>query len=106
MLRTPVLRRMVETHLAAEAGILQRALWLPLGPKPTAALAHLAGLGIIDRDRILDGLPHPSGANAERVAHFLGRKPRAALSGKTRPEPLDEARERLTACIARLRPAA
>jgi len=106
MLRTPALRRMVETHLATEAGILQRALWLPLGPKPTAALAHLAGLGIIDRDRILDGLPHPSGANAERVAYFLGRKPRSALSAKTRPEPLDEARERLTARLACLRLAA
>ena len=33
-------------------------------------------------------------------------KPRGALSAKTRPEPLDEARERLTACLARLRPAA
>lgn len=106
MLRTPSLRRVVETHLAEEVRMLPRALWLPLGPKPTAALAHLAGLGILDPDRILDGLPHPSGANAERVAYFLGRKARAALSAKTRPEPIDEARERLTARIARLGAAA
>lgn len=106
MLRTPTLRRMVETCLADEARTLPHALWLPLGPKPAAALAHLAGLGILLRDRVLDGLPHPSGANAERVAYFLGRKARAALSAKTRPEPLDEARERLAAQIARLRPAA
>jgi hypothetical protein len=106
MLSTPVLRRMVETHLTEEARALPRALWLPLGPKPAAALAHLAGLGILDRDRILDGLPHPSGANAERVAYFLGRKARAALSAKTRPEPIDQARERLAAQIASLRAAA
>ncbi|MBX6370199.1 MAG: hypothetical protein IRZ04_19675 [Rhodospirillales bacterium] len=102
MLRTPLLRRMVEVQLAEEARALPGALWLPLGPKPTAALVHLAELGVIDRDRILDGLPHPSGANAERIAYFLGRKPRTALSAKTRPAPIDEARERLTARLARL----
>lgn len=106
MLRTPILRRMVETLLAEEVRALPQALWLPLGPKPAAALTHLAHLGILDRDRILDGLPHPSGANAERVAYFLGRKARAALSAKTRPEPIDEARERLAARLASLRPAA
>lgn len=105
MLRTPALRRIVETYLADEARALPRALWLPLGPKPLAALAHLVALGILDRGRILGGLPHPSGANAERVAYFLGRKSRAALSAKTRPEPLDLAREQLTARIAHLRTA-
>jgi hypothetical protein len=65
MLRTPALRRMVETHLAEEARALPRALWLPLGLKPAAALQHLATLGILDRGRILEGLPHPSGANGE-----------------------------------------
>lgn len=102
MLRTPVLRRIVETHLAEEARALPRVLWLPLGPKPAAALRHLAGTGIIDRDRILEGLPHPSGANGERVAYFLGRKARTALSDKTRPALIDVARERLAAQLARL----
>jgi len=106
MFRTPALRRMIETHLAEEARALPQALWLPLGPKPAAALAHLAALGILDRDRILNGLPHPSGANAERVAYFLGRKARAALSAKTCPEPIDEARKRLAIQIAHLRAAA
>ena len=103
MLRTAALRRMVETHLAEEARALPQAIWLPLGPKPAAALAHLAKLGILNPDRILDGLPHPSGANGERVAYFLGRKARTALSAKTRPEPIDAARERLVARIAHLR---
>lgn len=106
MLRTPALRRMVETHLAEEARAMPRAIWLSLGNKPAPALRHLAALGILDPDRILEGLPHPSGQNGERVAYFLGRKARAALSTKTRPEPLDEARERLTAQLARVRAAA
>jgi hypothetical protein len=45
--------------------------------------------------KILNGLPHPSGANAERVAFFLGRKARAALSSKTSPGPIEAARDRL-----------
>lgn len=101
MLRTPFLRHMVETHLAEEAAALPRALWLPLGPKPAMALQHLASLGLIDRSRILDGVPHPSGANGERVAYFLGRKARHEISGKTRPGPIDEARERLIFQVSR-----
>jgi hypothetical protein len=31
---------------------------------------------------VLVGLPHPSGANAERIAFFLGRKAQHALSGR------------------------
>ena len=48
-------------------------------------------------ERILHGLPHPSGANAERVAYFLGRKERAALSSKTNGAQLDAARQALLA---------
>ena len=102
MLRTPVLRQMVDTYLAEEALALPRALWLPLGKGPAAALQHLAGRGVIDREHILDGLPHPSGANGERIAYFLGRKPRPALSAKTQPDPIDAARGRLTAQLAAL----
>ncbi len=102
MLRTAALRAMVETHLAAEARALPTALWLPLGPKPTAALHHLVSRGVLAADQVLDGLPHPSGANAERIAYFLGRKARGALSPKTVPEPLDNAREMLRARLARL----
>jgi hypothetical protein len=101
MLCTPALRRMVETHLAEEARALPNALWLPLGGKPAAALHHLAAAGLVDQDRILDGLPHPSGANGERIAYFLGRKSRAALSAKTQPALIDAARERLATQLAR-----
>lgn len=61
----------------------------------TEALGFLADRGLIDRKRVLEGLPHPSGANAERIAYFLGRKNRADLSVKTIPSKLDRARENL-----------
>ena len=100
MLRTPVLRAMVEEHLAAEVQALPEAMWLPLGPKPVPALEHLVARGVLDRSRLLPALPHPSGANAERTAYFLGRKPRGELSAKTSAAALDAARERLTAAFA------
>ncbi|MBL6082292.1 hypothetical protein JMJ56_30410 [Belnapia sp. T18] len=103
MLRTPVLRRMVETHLSEEIRALPNALWLPLGSKPAAALRHLAAANLIDRSRILEGLPHPSGANGERIAYFLGRKARGALSAKTQPAVIDAARKHLIEQLARFR---
>lgn len=103
MLATPILRRMVETHLAEEAGLLPDALWLPLGPKVEAALAHLVRMGRLRADRVLGGMPHPSGANAERVAVFLGRKDPAAASRQTNPAPLLAAFGRLKAQVAAIR---
>ena len=42
-------------------------------------------------------IPHPSGANAERIAYFLGQKPRDRLSAKTDPTRIDAARASLEA---------
>jgi hypothetical protein len=86
---------MIETHLAAEVHALPHALWLPLGPKPARALRHLVSLGLLDGGRVLDGLPHPSGLNGERVATFLGRVRPETVSVKTRPERLLRTRDTL-----------
>jgi len=103
MLRTPLLREMIETFLEAEARLLQDALWLPLGPKPAIALRHLVSRGALRADHVLEGMPHPSGANAERIKFFLGLKARTALSQKTRPDLIEAARETLLAQVRRLR---
>lgn len=93
---------MVETYLAEEAEALPNAVWVPLGAHAEACLKHLAALGRLDGRRVLSGLPHPSGANAERIAYFLGRKPRGALSAKTNPDRIDAARERVMEQMAAL----
>jgi hypothetical protein len=87
---------------ADEAKALPRAIFVPLGPAVTDALESLAATGTMDRSRILSGLPHPSGANAERIAYFVGRKPRANLSTKTDPDKLDRARAALADRVGRL----
>jgi len=92
MVRTPFLQQQIEAHFAKEAQTLDRAVFVPLGPKLSDGLDWLASRGVIPADRILHGLPHPSGANAERIAYFLGRKPREELSAKTNASKLDEVR--------------
>lgn len=99
MLRTPLLREMIETYLAEEARVLRDAVWLPLGPKPAMGLQHLAKLGLLKPEQILNGMPHPSGANAERIAAFLDTKPVHQLSTKTNASQIATAKAALISKI-------
>ncbi|MET3710766.1 hypothetical protein ABIC65_001468 [Sphingomonas trueperi] len=99
MVRTPQLRSWLEAYTGTELSMLHNALVVPLGPKVSAALRHLANEGMIDASRVLDGLPHPSGANAERIAYFVGDKARERCSSKTNTASLDHARERLVRLV-------
>ena len=101
-LNHPMLRAMIDTHLVEEAQALQRAIWIPLGQHAEAALLHLSASGHLDRGKILAGLPHPSGANAERIAYFLGRKTREKLSSKTNADKLDRLKAELVDQVRRL----
>ncbi len=83
MIRTPLLRATIERHLAEEVEAFPDALWLPLGPKPALALNYLVSGGKLRASQVLDGIPHPSGLNGERVAAFLGRKAAESASPKT-----------------------
>lgn len=102
MFTTPPLHKLLMTGFAAQAARLRQAIFVPLGPTVGSALEFVADKTRLDDDRVLVGLPHPSGANAERIAFFLGRKPRHALSAKVDPERLIAARSELKAKIRRL----
>lgn len=71
MLKTPGLRQMINTHLAEEVRALPNAVWMPLGEKPVVALRHLVASGVLAPDRLLEGLPHPSGANNGPIGRFM-----------------------------------
>jgi hypothetical protein len=102
MTRTPLLREQLLTQFGEDAKALPNAVYVPLGDKVAQALHFVADQGLLNRERILDGLPHPSGANAERIAYFLGRKARGALSLKTDPVKLDAARENMLSKVTAL----
>jgi len=70
ILRTPMLKAMVDIYLVEEARSLPDALWLPLGPKPVAALQHLVARKVLPAERLLIGLPHPSPANGGPIKQF------------------------------------
>ncbi|MFP3637799.1 hypothetical protein [Paraburkholderia sp. SIMBA_054] len=103
MIRTPFLQRQIEAHFTEEARLLRHAVFVPLGPKVSEGLGWLVQRGVLPGGRVLDGLPHPSGANAERIAYFLGRKPREALSTKTDATKLDASLAHLRAQVRALR---
>lgn len=98
--RTPFLRALIEQHFIPFIEAAPGSVLVPLGPVPTNVLAWLVEQGKVDADRILAGLPHPSGANAERIAYFLGRKQRQHLSAKTNADKLDKSRELLLTKVA------
>lgn len=68
-----------------------KALILPLGPKVSSYLKKVLK-GTPYEDRLLPELPHPSNANKERIAYFLGQKKREDLSVKTNADKLDSIR--------------
>lgn len=102
MLSTPILRSQIKQWFCEELRILPDVLWIPLGDKVTEALRFAASEASVNA-RILTGLPHPSGANAERIAYFLGNKPANQLSAKTNPHRIDSGRAEALRIVAALR---
>lgn len=100
MIKTPFLREQIKAYFANEAKVLKDALYIPLGPTVSEGLELLVNERILNASQVLHGLPHPSGANAERIAYFIGKKERSSLSLKTNADKLDAIRERLTEQLA------
>lgn len=101
MVSNPLLRKQLEQYLLPELAQLQSStLIIPLGPKVEEALSFATKSGAISQAQVLGGLPHPSGANAERIAYFLGEKPANKLSAKTNPEKIDASKEKVMAKVA------
>ncbi|MGC4368002.1 hypothetical protein [Hydrogenophaga sp. R2] len=102
MTRHPLLREHLLSGLGQDAAALPSAVFIPLGDKVAEALRFLADRGVMRHEQIFDGLPHPSGANGERIAYFVGNKRREDLSPKTDGVKLDLARrdlQRRVACL-------
>jgi hypothetical protein len=102
MTKHPFLREQLLSNFGEDIKALPNAVFVPLGDKVGDALQFLSKQGLLDRDRIIDGLPHPSTANAERIAYFLGKKRREALSVKTNPEKIDMARKEIMSRVMSL----
>lgn len=96
------LKDQVIAWFAEECQQLQDALFIPLGPKPGEALQLMIDMSVLKDEQVMTGMIHPSGASAERIAYFLGKKDKADLSVKTRADKIDAAKESLLQKVALL----
>lgn len=101
-LNSPHLREMIDTILRREVQQLRDAIFVPLGDAVSSVFEYLR----VEDRRVLYGLPHPSGANRERINYFLDKKPRHLLSSRTNPVKIDAAKQRLQAKVVELLSAA
>ncbi len=102
MVNNTLLKNQLITYFGEDVKALPDAVFVPLGDKVTDGLNFLASEGMLPKSQILEGLPHPSGANAERISYFLGKKDKNALSIKTNANKIDEAKEGITAKVLAL----
>lgn len=103
MLKDSVLKWQLDELFAKEIEQFgDEVLFVALGPKPEEALYYLADRGLINRKNIIAGMPHPSGANAERIKYFCEEKPFEELSSRTNGEQIDKARDNLKIQINQL----
>lgn len=103
MVQNPYLWNQIDGRLSRDIGRLpENALFLPLGGGVDAVFQRLLTRGVLTPERVLFGLPHASGANAERIAYFCGRKEREALSRQTNGAAIDTNRLALRQAVQRL----
>ena len=95
MLKNAFLYDQIQQHFLPHIEILADALYIPLGQSVIDVLNHLSNLGYLKPEQILQGFPHPSGANAERILYFLDQKQRSDLSHATDPSKIDQAKVKL-----------
>jgi len=103
MLRHPLLTQQIDAWFCQEITQLSKSvLWVPLGQTVAEVLKAVAASKNLNL-HILDGLPHPSPANVERVNYFLEKPPRpTGWSRQVKQEKLDAARRSALATVHRL----
>ncbi|WP_111884305.1 MULTISPECIES: hypothetical protein [unclassified Acinetobacter] len=101
MLKNELLKQHIDDYFIPMVQQLPNAIYIPLGKGVDEVLNYVSSLGYLNDQQILAGLPHPSGANAERIKYFLGEKPREQLSRQTNPEQIDSAKSQILLKISK-----
>ena len=96
MLNNVFLKQHIDAYFLPEISQMNsNVVYIPLGKSVSEVLYFLSSLGYLKEQQILDGFPHPSGANAERIKYFLEEKLASNLSNATNPALIDEAKLKL-----------
>ena len=92
MIREPLLRRYLLEYFAREARQLNDAIFIGMGPKVWEVLDWLVAEDVIAREKVCNGMMHPSGNNTYRLNWMLGDRSTSAPS-KTNPSHYDAGRK-------------
>jgi len=99
MTKNSFLMSVVNDYFAKEIAMFgDGTIFLPLGPKVEEVMQHFIDQGKLKKVQVLAGMPHPSGANNERIKYFIGEKQNP--SPKTNRVKLDIARKNIFAKLA------
>ena len=74
MLKTELLKKYVTDQFVTELNQMDKPLIIPLGAKVSKVFDYLVEKQILDSSLILNGFPHPSGANGSRKKTFDANK--------------------------------
>jgi hypothetical protein len=92
MTKNPLLRKYLINYFVKEMDEMKDALFLPLGPQVQKVLDSLVAEKIIESERIVRGMLHPSGNNTYRI-NYLISDCRGSVPYATNPVPYDTGRK-------------
>lgn len=90
--RNELLRQHLFDYFAKEVNEMKHALFVSLGPKVQAVLDFLAKEGVVDENRLIRGMLHPSGNNTYRIAYLVGDRQASEAPYRTNPFSYDQGR--------------
>lgn len=91
MTKHPLLRRYLLEHFVAEVEKLSGAVFVGLGPQVQKTLDRLIQQRVLQADRVIGGMLHPSGNCTYRINYLVGDR-RAPVPHATDPAPYDAGR--------------
>jgi len=93
MTRHPLLRQFLLNHFVAEVDALQDAVFVSLGPQVQRVFDSLIREGVLDSNRVIRGMLHPSGNCTYRINYLTGER-NEPIPHATNPVPYDEGKNR------------
>jgi len=91
MTKHPMLRKYLLEYFATEVEQMKEAVFVGLGPLVQKVLDRLGQEGVVDANRVIGGMLHPSGNCTYRIKYLLGDRA-TAVPHATNPVPYDQGR--------------
>jgi len=91
MTKYPLLRKYLLENFCTEVEELKNAVFVGLGPQVQKVLDRLVQERVLNKDRLIGGMLHPSGNCTYRIKYLIGNRT-APIPHATNPMPYDQGR--------------